>query len=52
MLTISDTKGGFPGMLKTRTFNVVLVDGGHGSNTDMTAKADKMITYTGKGITV
>jgi alpha-D-xyloside xylohydrolase len=52
MLTISDTKGSFPGMLKSRTFNVVLVNGEHGSNTDMAAKADKVITYTGKIVTV
>ena len=52
MLTISDTKGSFPGMLKSRTFNVVLVNGEHGSSTDMAAKADKVITYTGKTVTV
>ena len=52
MLTISDTKGSFPGMLKSRTINVVIVNGEHGSNTDMAAKADKVITYTGKAVTV
>jgi alpha-D-xyloside xylohydrolase len=31
---------------------VVLVNGEHGSNTDMAAKADKVITYTGRAVTV
>lgn len=51
-LSISDTKGSFPGMLKQRTFNVVLVKGAHGSTVQTTTKADKSITYTGKAISV
>jgi alpha-D-xyloside xylohydrolase len=47
-LIISDTKGSFPGMLKQRIFNVVLVNGNHGSNTGITAKADKTVKYSGK----
>ncbi|WP_183573549.1 glycoside hydrolase family 31 protein [Mucilaginibacter sp. X5P1] len=51
-LTISDTKGNFNGMIKKHTFNVVLVNDGHGVNTDAVAKADKVIIYTGKALTV
>jgi alpha-D-xyloside xylohydrolase len=52
MLTISDEKGNFPGMLKSRKFNVVIVDAQHGINTDMSTKTDKVVTYTGKALTV
>ncbi|MDP9047775.1 MAG: DUF4968 domain-containing protein [Bacteroidota bacterium] len=51
-LSISGTKGNFPGMLKQRTFNVVLVKGKHGSNTGITDKADKIVKYTGKALSV
>jgi alpha-D-xyloside xylohydrolase len=51
-LSISDTKGQFPNMLKQHTYNVVLVKGEHGSNTGITAKADKTVTYEGKAMTV
>ncbi len=51
-LTISDTKGHFAGMLQKHTFNVVLVKGAHGSNTGITADADKAVTYSGKAISV
>ncbi len=51
-LSISDTKGQFPNMLKQHTYNVVLVKGDHGSNTGITAKTDKTVTYEGKAIVV
>lgn len=51
-LLISDTKGQFTGMLKNRTFNVILVNGSHGSNVGLTAKADKVVKYSGKAIAV
>jgi alpha-D-xyloside xylohydrolase len=51
-LVISDTKGSFPEMLKNRTFNVVIVNGKHGSNTGVTAKADKVVRYAGKRMIV
>jgi len=51
-LVISDTKGNFPGMLKNRTFNVVLVNGEHGSGTGITDKADKVVKYAGKKLVV
>ncbi|MEO6327710.1 MAG: TIM-barrel domain-containing protein [Ginsengibacter sp.] len=51
-LTISDTKGSFNGMLKSRLFNVVLVKGGHGMDTTITSDADKSIRYTGRLVTL
>jgi alpha-D-xyloside xylohydrolase len=51
LLTISDTKGHFNGMTKTHTFNVVLVNGEHGSNVNAVNQADRVIVYTGKSLT-
>ena len=51
-LNITDTKGHFPGMVKTRTFNIVLVKDVHGSDEGITQKADKTITYAGKALSV
>jgi len=47
-LTIEARKGQFPGMLKTRTFKIVLVGAGHGTGIGDTANPDKTITYDGK----
>lgn len=51
-LTISDRKGQFPGMLKTRTIKVVLVDENHGTGIDLSQSFDKVITYNGKQQTI
>ncbi|TFF34766.1 glycoside hydrolase family 31 protein [Mucilaginibacter psychrotolerans] len=51
-LSISATKGSFKGMLKKHTFNVVLVNGAHGSNTGTADKIDKSVVYTGKAVVV
>jgi alpha-D-xyloside xylohydrolase len=51
LLTISDTKGSFNNMIKTHTFNVVLVNGGHGSDVNGVSKADKVVVYRGKLLT-
>jgi alpha-D-xyloside xylohydrolase len=51
-LSISDTKGNFPGMLKSRTFRVVLVKGSHGADNGTAASADKKLIYTGRAIAV
>jgi alpha-D-xyloside xylohydrolase len=51
-LTISATKGSFAGMLKQHTFNIVMVNGAHGSDLATADKIDKTIVYTGKPITV
>ena len=47
-LTIDARKGRFPGMLKTRTFKVVLVGSGHGTGIEDTANPDQTIHYAGK----
>jgi len=51
-LIISDTKGDFSGMLHKRTFNVVLVQDGRGSNVEASNYINKSITYTGKAISL
>ena len=53
-LTISERKGEFPGMLKSRTFNVILHTPGMTTatlNPDDTSNA-KVVRYTGKKVTV
>ncbi|MEP6749933.1 MAG: TIM-barrel domain-containing protein, partial [Bacteroidota bacterium] len=52
LLSISDRKGSFMGMLQKRVFNIVLVDGMHGSGNVTTPVADKTITYSGKALAV
>ncbi len=51
-LTVSDTKGRFPGMLHKRRFNVVLVDANHGFGADGATKIDKRLVYEGKVVSV
>ncbi|HVS93546.1 MAG TPA: TIM-barrel domain-containing protein [Mucilaginibacter sp.] len=51
-LTIWNTKGSYAGMPKTRRFNIVLVNGSHGADENVTGKADKEVVYRGKAITV
>lgn len=51
-LTISETKGSFKGMLKQRTFNIVMVNGAHGSNTGNADRIDKSIVYRGQKLVV
>ena len=52
LLTIGDRAGTFPGMLETRTFHVVFVGDNHGAGGGLTEKADKIVSYSGKKITV
>jgi len=52
ILTIGDRAGSFPGMLSTRTFHVVFVSENHGVGGELTADADKTVTYSGKQIMV
>lgn len=49
-LTVSDRKGSFPGMLKNRTFNVVLVSENKGTGVDGKGNADRIIKYNGKAL--
>ncbi|HXA00223.1 MAG TPA: glycoside hydrolase family 31 protein [Candidatus Dormibacteraeota bacterium] len=51
-LVIGERSGKFPGMLETRTFRIVFVRGGHGIGGELTSNADRVVTYTGKGLTV
>ena len=51
-LRISDTKGKFAGMLRRRIFNIVVVDGKHGSGASETVGADKKLVYNGNALLV
>lgn len=51
-LSISDCKGNFPGMVKKRTFMVVLVGANHGAGVAITEKADKIVVFEGKAMEV
>ena len=44
-LTIGKRRGDFHGMLKTRTFRVVVVSSEHGIGTEATEKIDKIVKY-------
>ncbi|MEG8988599.1 TIM-barrel domain-containing protein [Ignavibacteria bacterium 4148-Me] len=47
-LIIHDRKGSFPGMIKTRTFRIILVSPGHGIGCEEAIHTDKQIVYKGK----
>jgi alpha-D-xyloside xylohydrolase len=47
-LTIEDRKGSFPGMLKERSFNIVIVGKDHGTGVESTGNPDKVILYQGE----
>lgn len=49
-LTISSRNGEFPGMLKERKFNIVLVGKDKGTGPDLTDKFDGTVTYQGKKV--
>ena len=51
-LSISGTKGNFPGMLKQHIFNIVMVEGKHGSGSIATDNVDEIIKYYGKAMVV
>ncbi len=46
-LTIGERKGGFPGMLKNRTFHIVLVGERRGTGVGVTPNADRTVSYSG-----
>ncbi len=48
-LAIDARQGTFPGMLKSRTFQVVVVGKGHGVGLDVTENADRVVAYQGEG---
>jgi alpha-D-xyloside xylohydrolase len=47
-LKIDARDGSFPGMLKARTFHVVVVEKGHGTGVEVTDKPDRVISYRGE----
>jgi alpha-D-xyloside xylohydrolase len=47
-LTFGERKGNFPGMLKSRTFNIVLVNKQQGTGASVATKFNKSIVYNGK----
>ncbi len=51
-LTIGDRRGEFPGMLRDRIFNIVLVKENHGVGVDNTARPDRTINYSGKKLSI
>jgi len=51
-LSISNTKGNFPGMLKRRVLNIVVVNGKHGSGPLAADSFDNTVAYEGKAIAV
>ena len=51
-LTIGEREGEFPGMLEQRTFQIVFVDENHGTGIELSQRADKVVKYSGKGISV
>jgi alpha-D-xyloside xylohydrolase len=52
LLTIGERKGQFPGMLDGRSLHVVFVGENHGVGVDTTERADKVVQYSGKELTV
>ncbi|HEY4789467.1 MAG TPA: TIM-barrel domain-containing protein [Bacteroidales bacterium] len=52
MLTISDRKGTFPGMLAQRKFNIICVTKNKGIGMEAVENYDKVLTYTGKKVLV
>jgi alpha-D-xyloside xylohydrolase len=46
-LTIEDRKGSFPGMLKQRSFHIVVVGEGRGAGMALTPKPDQVVSYDG-----
>ena len=51
-LTISDQKGSFPGMLHSRTINIVIVSTAHGNGVGISMQPDKPVNYEGKRLEV
>ena len=52
MLTIGDRQGQFPGMLTSRKFQVVFVGENHGNGIMPSDTPDKVVSYSGKALTV
>jgi alpha-D-xyloside xylohydrolase len=51
-LTVGPRRGGFPGMLKERTFHVIWVEAGRGVGLEPVLKPDRIVKYAGKRLAV
>jgi alpha-D-xyloside xylohydrolase len=51
-LTVGERKGHFPGMLESRSFRVTFVGENHGVGVDAAENPDKVVSYSGKALTV
>jgi alpha-D-xyloside xylohydrolase len=51
-LTIGQRQGSFPGMLQSRTFNIVWVSSGHGAGVPSTTNADVTVQYSGSATNI
>jgi alpha-D-xyloside xylohydrolase len=51
-LEIGKRTGSFPGMLKERTFNIVWVSENHGAGVPVAEKADAVVHYAGKAVSI
>lgn len=52
ILTISDRKGAFPGMLQERKFNIVRVSQSNGLGDGPTERFDEIVNYSGEEISI
>jgi len=52
ILTIGARQGGFPGMLKARTFHVVWVEADRGAGLEPVLAPDRIVRYAGKAVSV
>lgn len=51
-LTIAPRKGAYKGMLKNRTFRIVLVGKGRGTGVESAGQTDRTVKYNGKAVSV
>jgi len=51
-LTIGERKGKYPGMLTSRTFNIVLVDKSNGIGDKLSMKINRAVKYSGKALKI
>ena len=51
-LTIREREGAFPGMLEPRIFHIVFAGENHGNGIELSQRADKVVQYSGKTISV
>lgn len=51
-LTIGDCTGSFPGMIKERKFNIILVSEGMERGTGIVGKYDSVVDYSGKKVVI